>query len=393
MDAMYEQVANVKSYYAYLQNMYADYKQTFPYLSYTEYAYSQYGTKSENELLQYFIEGAIQPYLINEAIEEYNLIDLFVPTLEDYFTRYFSLNISHLIINVDFDEDGAPDDYNEYYDGLTLVEQGEFDILISDFEDEITAYLDLNTTNTLTKLVSDYRNASRENETWGPYKQEGLLLITEDLNIKDEKDEKIKHSLEYSGTYGVKDTYVQEYVDALVALYQKYNDPQYINQTSLRSILVKTEFGAHLIVATKGDNFEKFTALFAEANPSSPVYSEGSVNPEGAPSLEQMKLYAKYYFYKTVYDLSDTEVESKYGITLPKLPSSVSSAMEYYFDGILAKIYVVGTVNIRVADRMIAGEFFVNEYNSLNDTDLKAKLSTIHDVYYDALYGEYDLGN
>lgn len=380
MDDMYQSVASAKSYYAYLGNLYAQYGMEFPYSSFMQYAYLQYGTKTEMDLLKYFVEGAIQPFIINEAIEEYDLIDLFVDSVEDYYNNYFSLNITHLIISLDFDEDGSPDDYNEYLDSLDAADRLSFDARIADFEAQITTYLDAATTNTFTTLITAYRAATREDATWGRFKQYGYVLITEDLNIADEEDDTKTHSLEYSGTYGVKDTYVQEYVDALIALYQEYQDPQNIEQTSLRSDLVKTVYGLHLILATKGDNFERISAKFTDSNN---TYTAGSANDSDIPSLDQMKLYAKYYFYSSVYDLTAKDVEEIYGITVPNIPAPVSTALDFYFSDLLESLFVVGTVNIRVVDRMTVGEF------AANDSDYKAKLVAIKNVYDTALFGDY----
>jgi len=383
MDAMYDSVASTKSYYAYLQNLYAQYGLDFPYTTFTDYAYVQYGTKTEMDLLKYFVEGAIQPFIINEAIEEYDLIDLFQDTIEEYYNNYFSLNITHLIINLDFDEDGSPDDYNEFLASLDAADRLLFDARIADFETQITTYLDAATANTFTTLVTAFRAASREDATWGRFKQYGFVLLTEDLNIADEDDEEVKHSLQYSGTYGVKDKFVQEYLDALIALYQEYQDPQNIEETSLRSDLVPTVFGLHLILATQGDDFERFSAAFTETNASAPVYTAGSENANPIPNLEQLKLYAKYYFYSSVYNLSAADVEETYGITVPNIPASVSSALDFYFKGLLESTYVVGTVNIRVVDRIAVGEF------KDNDAAYKAQLTTIRNVYDTALFGDY----
>ncbi|MBU1145067.1 MAG: hypothetical protein KJ971_04335 [Firmicutes bacterium] len=387
---MYDSVQSAKDYYSYLQSLYASYGLAFTYNSFADYAYSQYGTKTEYQLLEYFVEGELQPYLINEAISDYDLITLLYPTVESYYQNYFSLNVSHIVIYLDFNEDGTPDDFMEYIDNLTALEADEFETLRAGLEYEIDQYLD-DDTNSFTTLVSDFQNASREDETWGDFKQYGFLILTEDLNTVDDDD--VSHSLQYSGTYGIKDTYVTEYVDALIALYQAYQSDINQDVTELYSndenISIETIFGIHIILVTQGDDFDHPTAAFSETDSQNPIYSVGSENTEAIPSMEQLQLYADYFFYSTVYNLTDADVESTYGITIPKIPASVNSTLEFYFGDLLSSFYVVGTVNVIVADKMVDGSFVSTDYLNLTNAELQASLLAIRTVYYDALYGQY----
>lgn len=381
MDSMYTQVQDAKDYYAYLSSLYATYGMTFTYSSFADYAYAQYGTKSESELLAYFVQSSLQPYYIDAAINHYDLVSQLYATVQDYFDNYFSLNVNHIVIYVDLNEDGTPDNYFDYTAGLTAQELTDFESLIAGLEVVLDDYDDLE------QAVTDYRAALRSDETWGVYKQAGINLMWEDLNQTDDNGD--AHSVTYSGDYGVKDSYVPEYTAELISLYQEYQLEQ--NQDLENMVgAVTTEFGYHIIQVTPGDDFTKPSAAFTEADAADPKYSDGSENANDMPTLAQMELYATYFFYNTVYDLTDGNVESDNNITVPKLPSTVTSALAVYFDAELQNLYVVGTLNVLMADYLATGSFQNDsEYCTFTSTELLAKLADVKSVYYDALYGDF----
>lgn len=397
MQDMLNSVTSVKSQYSQYHDllmsnyaMYSYYLAQFDYDTFADYAYSVYGTKSEYELLQYFVEGAIQPFIVNEAISEYDLLALFTAAIQERYDNYFSLYVTHLLLYVDFNEDGNPDDFNDYK--AQLQDEGTYDVFLqrmNAFETAILNYLDdTEADNDFDSLLSDYRAATRDDATWGAFKQYGFCLMTETLNQTDDSD--VEHSMEYNGTYGVKDTYVPEFVDALKAIYEEYRLDQNKTLAELRgSTLFPTEYGLHLLLVKKGDYFDQYSAAFTEADPANKVYSEGSENANALPSAEQIALYAKYYFYSVVYDLTDEQVESKYGITVPNLPASVNSALKFYAGDLIESLYVVGLVNVRTADLIVQGNWTATPYTTLTDAQLKAMLAEVRSVYYDALFADY----
>lgn len=380
-------VEQVKDYYPYLQNIYAQYGLAFPYSSFQDYIYLEHnGAKNETDLLKTAVLSSLQPYLISETIDNYSLLELLYPTIEDYFNNYFSLNVTHLLLYFDFDENGTADDYLEYVEGLDETEVDEMDTLNAGFETAILDYL-ADTDHTFTSLVTAYRAASRENETWGVYKQNGFNLLTQNLNTTDDND--VTHSLQYSGTYGVSETYVPEFVDALILLYQEYKLPQNAALAKLYSELVASVNGVHMILVTKGDNFTQPNTKFTEANPASPVYSAGLESSQEMPTIEQFVIYANYYFLSQLYDLTDTTVPAKYGITIPKIPASMKTALTFYAGDLVSGLYVLGTINIDEADRLTDGRFIASAYTDKTNAELLALLTDTKDAYYQALFSAY----
>ena len=386
MDEIYASIRSQKMTYLSYKSLYEQYGISFDYEDFASFSRYQYGTKSELDLLKYLVKGVLQPYMIGEAINDEDLIAMLLETVEENYDNYFSLDVTHLIIHLDFDEDGSPDDYNDYIASLDAAALDAFDTLKASLETEILEYLD-DSENDFSDLITAFKNDSRGiDSTWGKYKNAGLWLMTESLNIADENDTTITHSLQYSGTYGIKDTYVPEYTAALIALYQEYQLEQNSNLEQLYSDLVTTQFGVHLILANKGDDFDRYSAEYT--GPAS-SYSTGVVNPNGKPTLAQLELYAQYYMYSLIYDLEDTEIEEKYNITVPTFPNSVREALEFYFEDLLSGLYVVGTLNIQLASRLTSGNFLESSYTDLTQAQLMAQLSEIRDTYYEALFAKY----
>lgn len=387
MTEMYEAVQSTKDYYVYLAQVYAGYGMSLGYDSFMDYAYAQYGTKTEFELLEYFITGEIQPFLIQEVIEQYDIVEGLYDSVLEYYESYFSLYVSHVLIYIDFDDDGSPDDFFEYSEDMTEADETAFNALLAGLERAIDEY-----DGTFSALVSEYNNATREDETWGEYKQNGFLILTEELNGTD--DDGVTHSLTYSGEYGVMDSFVEEYVDALIALYQDYQLDQNLDKDVMYSNLVTTEFGLHVIMVGQGDDFDQPSAMYPtetdiEEDNDTSGYDDAVYNASDIPTVEQLEVYATYKYLAMVYDLTDTEIEETYGITIPDIPTDLMDVFEVYFDDLVSDMYVLGTININMAERLTSGEFLSVTYTDLTDDDLMSMMSDVWQVYFDSLIVDY----
>jgi hypothetical protein len=380
-------VDSIKQYYPYLKQLYESYNLSFPYASFTDYIYSEHnGAKTEYDLIRNSVVSTLQSYIIMESVDDLDIVELMYPTIEEYYDNYFSLNVNHLLIYFDFDEDGKPDDYFAYIDSLSDIETDEYETTLASLENEIRLYLG-ETGNTFTTLKTAYANATREHETWGTFKQKGFQIMNQSLNTVD--SESVSHSLTYSGEYGVKDTYVQEFVDALIALYADYTLPQNSGLSEMMSQLVDTVNGSHIILVTKGDDFERPSARFVESDPSNPVYSTGIVNEADKPTLAQIQLYAHYYLYNSFYDLSNADVETTYNITLPKISATLRAKLAVFSDDVLQDMLVLGTVNVNLADRMQTGRFPDNDFNHRTTAQMLQQFVDTRDAYYNAVFGKY----
>lgn len=351
------------------------------YYTFEEYIYLAYGAKSEADMIgKYYVKSTLQPYVIYSEIIKDNwalLSDYLYDLISDYYDNYFSIKVEYLMIYVDRDESGTPDDYEEFLASLT--DQAAYDTLVGQFETAIRDYLAVEG-NTYASLISTYNKARRDDATWGAFKQYGFYLVTENLK-----------ELTYLTTV---DVYEEALVDGFAAAYQEYSlEANKTKSSHYYSDLVETSSGLYLLLNTKGTNFEKPSAKFTmtyDTN-NNPNYSVGVDNVNDKPTIEQLKLYSEKRFYEVVYG-TDSTVEEKYDIIVPDIPTSVSTAIEAYFTKLHDSMYVVGFLNIIIADDLQNGQF-VNEnaaYCNLSDTEMKAQIDAIRELYFSQVFSAFD---
>ena len=384
MEEILSLVTEQKSYFSYLKNLYAQYNIEFTYASFIDYAYSQFSVKSESELLGYFVSEDLQAFLINESNNDADVISLLKPSVDEYYDNYFSLYATQILAYIDFDEDGSPDDFDDYKATLTdPADLAAFNALQASLENTLDIY-----TGTFSELVTEYNDSARDDATWGDFKQNGFLMLTESLNPVDEDG--VEHSITYAGEYGVKDSYVDDFVTALVDLYNDYRLPSNVDKSEYDSPLIQTQFGFHFVKVTPGDDFDKPSFAFTEEDSANPQYTVGIENVSEKATTAQLEAYAQYKFYSMIYDLTEVNVEEKYDIDVPSFPESLSLAYNAYFDELLSSTYVLGVVKINLADKLVDGEFVASTYLNLDNATVMASLDVIKGVYYDAVFSKYE---
>ena len=350
------------------------------YYTFEEYIYLAYGATSEDEMLQrYYVESTLQPHLVYDKLQEndWEILNDFLSTqIDEYYDNYFSLDVRHLLIFVDRNEDGAPDDYDQFK--ADLEDEAAYDILLEGFQSAIYTYLD-NYENTFSDLLLVYSKAKHTDPIWGQYKNYGFYLMTEELSAS--------ASLTYLTS---KDTYDPQFVVGLEDAYQSYILPENVNKaTILYDEPIDTAFGSHILLVSKGDNFTKPSAKFTMTynTDSSPKYTVGIDNANTELSLEQLKIYAEYRFIEMVYG-TNKDTLTELGVVLPVIPSSVKAAIDAFFKDIHDSIYVIGTINVVVADSLALGECLnVPDDNfSFTGSDILANVAIVGQIYYNQVF-------
>ncbi len=353
------------------------------FYTFEEYLYLAYGVTNKEELFrEYYLKQTLQPLFIFDQImsNDYEVLNEVLDLMTPYYENYFSLDASHLLIYLDRDENGMPDEYFDFYEDLedTL----EFDNIISAFEVEIRNYL-ADEDNSFSTLVDEYKQATRNDETWGEFKSYGLFIMTENLSSTG--------SLTYSS---VINKYEQPFVDRLVELYQEYNLSENINKaTFMDSELLETSFGLHIIETSKGSAFEmpsaKFTMTYNDE--SEALFTEGSENTSDYISLEQLKLYAMYRF--SIITFGSIDLIDSYGFTRPMLPESLIEALDEFASSLHDGLYVIGYLNVALIDNLLEGELVnqENSYYNQSAEDLALRLNNLSDIYFRQVFLELDL--
>ena len=349
------------------------------YYTFDEYLYLAYGVKSyEAMLYDYYVTSTLQPFIIYDELssDNYDILNYLMEIAQPYYDNYFSLEVEHVLIYLDRDENGSPDDYTEFYEGLE--DAVAYDTKLADFQTAIRTYLD-DSENSMSSLVSDFKAAKRDDVTWGEFKAYGFYLLTETLG-----------ELTYSTSVS---TYEEAFVDTLIDMYQTYNLEANENEEFLLAdSLTETSYGLHLIKVEKGGDFEKPSALFTMTydDDLEPEYLDGVVNTTDELTFEQLRIWADYRF--SVIAVGTADIEDVYGITKPDIPSTLLDAIETYFQNIYDSTYVVGFLNNIVID-ILADADFDNEYATyvtFTEASFQAELELINDIYTYQIFAELD---
>ena len=340
--------------------------------------YIFYGVKNEDEMIHGYINRTLEPVLIFDYVQAHmdDIVDEIMAFVNDYYDKFFSLNVKHILIYLDENADGTPDDFDEYY--AELEDQEAFDLLIEQFDTDMREYLVENDDN-LSDLVALYNAATKDDETWGAYKQAGLKLLTENLSSS--------NSLNYPEVYL---TYEEPFVEALTDLYQTYRLEDNVNQSFIYSDgLVNTSYGMHLIKAEKGDYFDLDSAAFTVPDESSYNYPSGLNNDEFRLSESQIEVYLNYEIFAIVSSVVD--IEEVFNFEKPDLPDRLESLFELFVKDIYDGYYATATVNMSLITVLYEGKL-VDEslYSFFSETELISALQRLFDVYDSQVYADFE---
>ncbi len=380
-------LGSVKANYISIKNYYTQLGYAYPYANYTDYLYSYAGIgRTEAEALTTWVKGELSYYLIFDDITGESEDKAFTDVIKAYFNsklmndlydNYFSLNVTHLLVYVDFNQDGTADDYRDFKNDLANIwlkdDQGneitDFDALYQakfvQLENLITEALTDYTSTSLEDLVKEYNEANLTDSKWAPFKKLGFKLMQQSLSSSE--------SLTYAST---KDSYAKEFVDALVEMYKNYNSDL---EQNINDILVETDFGLHKIVATKGSAFERPSAKFIFTDDNRDNYDARIENDSDKVTTKQLEAYAEKLFYEKLYGEDESiDYKAEYGITMPVLSTSVLTAIESFYSEVFDSLFSTGYVNI-----LISGEL------AANSSTYKTEFAELNALLSDQLFADY----
>ena len=122
-----------------------------------------------------------------------------------------------------------------------------------------------------------------------------------------------------------------------------------------------------------------------------PNFTEGIENESEFISFEQLKLYAQYRF--SVISFGSVDLEDQYGFVRPSIPASVNAAFKEFAAKLHDALYVVGYLNVGVADELLLGDF-INSNPDFFDGDsaeLEAILNQLSEIYSRQIFLELDI--
>lgn len=346
--------------------------------TFEEALYMFYGVRSEDEMINAYVKRTIEPLLIYDYIldNKDDLVETMMPYITDYYDNFFSLDTRHILIYMDENGDGAPDDYEDFYNDLE--DTTEFDAILVSFEADIRQYLADNDDN-LSDFVSLYNAASREDEDWGIYKKQGFKVLTENLSSSE--------SLNYTDIYL---SYELPFVEGLTALYQTYQMEANNSKAFMYSDgLVETSYGLHLIKVEQGEYFDLDSAVFTVPEDTTYNYPEGLNNTEERLSVSQIKVYFDYEVFSIISSVVD--LEDIYDFEKPDLPDRIEGLLELFVKDLYDAHYASAYLNIATIDILKSGDLVDDStYSYFNESEIIAYFNMLSDVYENQIYQDFE---
>ena len=392
-----------------------DFKENFKAVidSFSNNYFASYGLPAsmgrKNFIKLYFNADTIQEaldnfYLTSKVLELYledirahygeNTLTQLQAFSKNYYDLYYSASANHFLTYLDIDEDGTPDDPQDYIDTLSAEKQEEFKALVYEFN--LKVYEEASKTNgahytTFSSIIAEFEESTRivpTSETcdrepslvdckWAKYKKAGLYVKTEDLSTIDNTT-----SLNYD------EAFIAKFEEMLNSQNLVING-QYMQPlgTSYDDLLTST-FGWHIIVLT--NSTKQVSTKYLESEDTNATYSNvvyyekdgtetvlNAYNTNNYPSTNQIDIYLR---------------ERNYSNGIENLPSAVKQSMEITFKPVMDlfdsnenKLFLLRAYLLSVNTNSLDGVTFTdaNLETVLHDTFKVTVRSTIGYEYLD----------
>ncbi|MFP4478755.1 MAG: hypothetical protein ACLFPM_04935 [Candidatus Izemoplasmatales bacterium] len=338
------------------------------YYSFEDYLYLAYGVQNDVEMMNSYIKRTLEPLFIYDYIKENetDILNEMMSHINNFYDNYFSLDARHILIFVDENNDGDPDNYEDFYEDLD--DQPAFDTLITNFRNDILNYLDTNEDD-LSAFVTAYRDASKEDPVWGVYKQNDIKVLTENLSSEG--------SLTYMNSF---QNYEESFVEGLIDLYQDYQLEENIDEDFIYSQLVESSYGLHLIKAEKGDNFEMPSAEFTVPADTEYNYPEELNNDSTRVSLSQLEVYVNYRIYEIANPVIN--LDEIYGIEQVDMPSRLEDVFNLLVKDVHDGYYASAILNIATLEHISTGNVVDDsEYSTFTEAEIAEFFAGLKEVY------------
>ncbi|AIO18685.1 hypothetical protein KQ51_00805 [Candidatus Izimaplasma bacterium HR1] len=330
--------------------------------SWDEFLILAFGADNENDaIFNLFVLGNLQAYLVGDTVDYAKAANLIQTQVDEY----FNLDIVHLLVYTDMDNDLTPDEFNDYVDGLTGQDLLDYEAIKNEVESVIEDKLDDEMN--FSEIVDEFNDSligDTENP-WANAKAYGFHILTQDLSSTDSLTNINTTSYDEDFVAAVKDLY-DEYVFLLGAsatdVDELYDDE-----------LIQTNFGLHYLYSEQGSAFEMPTAVYSESDDLDSEYPIEANGDTLIPNAIQVGLYI------------EIETADQLGkATDAKLPTSVYQAIDAFYGATYDSYYSSGYYQVVAAQYILDN----NGTYGTNNTDSIAYLNDVIGVLLDSTFPE-----
>lgn len=304
-------------------------------VSWSEFLYAAFGADNEPDVVEriFVYPTLIIPY-INSSLVNFESA---LPYITEQYDNYFSIETSHLLIYVDFDNDFVPDDYSDYIAAFTPEELDAYVAIKIEFENILDTKLD-EVDMTFEKIVAEFNDSllSDDDNVWKNIQAYGFRIETESsLTVN----------------YNTADALDLEFLSDVMELIESYNmtaneAAEYLYHPSLTT----SDFGIHKIKGEKGTAFVTPSAKFEETDADAPEFSVGSENANDLPTKEQYMLYAQIKYAELIGEETELSIPESVALAIDTLTYLRDSEA----NNIIDKTYYVNSSTMASAGLNIA---------------------------------------
>ena len=335
-----------------------------------------FGNTSEEEIINGFKAQKLWEYKIADKPESY--YESLVHFGQKYVEKYFNLSVKHVLLFVDYDSDGTPDDPELFINNLSEADAKKFEAKITELFNLYLAEVNYlvekdwaNLVDALTYVQKEFyangavHHTADEKDTWATYKKDsfGIGITVEDLSSVN-----VTNASNYVPEFGEG---VQKLYNKLVAekiIENNKLDEDYLPAKVVEEAkdgkegynhIIKTSYGYHVLGVYDCDDFTD--AKYTADDDRSEIYKNITVTLNGTEltglnaysenkyaSLNQIKIYA-------------AQIGTEDGVT--ELPTDVQTFIAYFYPTVKSKYESAAFQNILFAKHELKDLKFANQTN------------------------------
>jgi len=345
---------------AFSGNQYANFGFSVQDYTWQEFLYVAFGAATEaNMIEQLFVIGNLSPYYIYPTIEVERALDY----MQAQYDNYYDVFATHILVYLDRDWDYAPDDFDEFVADLSEADLTEYNTLKADLEDLINEKLadDMD----FDDIVEEYQNAlvGDTDSEYHPFKSYGFIIKTEEITMG--QNQSINHNND--------ETLDEAFSGRLKELYDQFVLP--INEDTdefFDDQVTQSSFGLHFIAVTRGNDFERPSAMFTAEDNEDGDYDEAIYNDSHVPSITQLENYIEIRFAASTGETSEALL----------LAPDVYDAADAYFGPIYDAYNSQTGLSIRTLNEMFDLNVSFTEDSAENVSVLRDLLEVLYSINF-----------
>ena len=338
-----------------------------------------FGNTSKEEIINGFKAQKLWEYKIADKPESY--YDALEHFGKNYTEKYFNLSVKHVLLFVDYDSDGTPDDPELFMNKLTAEDAEKFENKIEELFNLYLAEVNYLVEKDWAKLVDALTYVQKEfysnglvhhtesaTDTWADYKVDsfGIGITVEDLSSVN-----VTNASNYVTEFGEG---VQKLYNKLVAekiIENNKLDKDYLPTKAIEEAtedkeaynhIIKTSYGYHILGVYDCDDYTD--AKYTADDDRSEIYKDITVTLNGV-EVPHLNAYSENeYASKNQIKIYAAQFGTEDGVT--ELPTDVQTFISYFYSTVKSNYENATFQNILFANQELKDLTFTNSANKDN---------------------------